>query len=237
MPVKKSSSTSRNHNNKQKQHSKAMQKYKPQGIQSMFPNKKFIQMKWNYQDNISTGTTLNSFGTAKQIYLNLLTPLATGPAFRVQGYDQVKEIYNKYKVFACKIKCTVSNQSATGLYVGFRLHDSGLGDGIYGETVQIADMKKWTVTKALNSAGDNVVYERYCEIAAIDGLTKTQMTADIDNYNGSFISATGPVKKPYWEVALINPNSTTNHTAQVNIEMTYYVQLYDRQTLANSSAV
>lgn len=205
------------------------------GVISLYPSRKNLTFEWSKIADITTGTTQDAFGTAIQLYLNSMTPLITSPGYRVQGYNQVKDIYNKYKVFACKVKIVISNPTGDGLYAGFRIHNSNDADGIFGENPGTADMKKWTWVKPFNSEANTITYERYLNIGAIEGLTKSQFSNEVDKYSGNYLTATAPTNKPYVEASICNPNNATSFSAQVQVNMTFYTHIYDRQTLSNSA--
>lgn len=223
---------------KPKGRSKAMgahRKHKPQGISTLFPSQKFVQMQFVQAHGVTSSTTQNNFGTSVLYYLNTIVgPKVSAPAYNVQGYDQVATVYDKYKVFGCKVHIVFTNPSQDGLFVGVRFAQHGQIDYMDGETTSSARMKKWTTVKPMNNTGSQVwSYNRYFNIASVEGLTKLQFNADIDNYSKEF--GFQPTNKPYIGVAVANTQDTTAATIAYQITCTYYVQLYDRKFLANSA--
>lgn len=207
------------------------------GVLTMYPSKKFITLLWEAQTGLTADATQSSFGVPFQIWLNnIADPSVNTSQYAVQGYDQLTTVYGKYKVYGAHVLVTASNPTLDGGFVGYRFHKSGDPDGISGEPMAPASMKKWTTIKPINNTGSQVIhYERYFDIKAIEGLTKLQFNADIDNYTGVFQSAIGPLKKPYFEVAYADSSGVTQPKVSVIIKVTYYVQIFDRFTLANST--
>lgn len=205
------------------------------GMTTLFPQRKNVKMVFEYFTGLTASTTQNNFGTSQAFSLNsIYSPQVTSPFSRPQGYDQIVNIYKRYKVYGCKMELTFSNPTADGLWVCCRATTSDTSDDPIGETVSSAGMKKWTTVKPINDTGSQVVHiNRYWNIAAIEGLTKSQFKNDIDKYAASI--AASPSYVPVIYIAVNNTASTTQYAVGVNVKLTYYVQLYDRNTFGTST--
>lgn len=219
---------------KPKRTSKAMIRRKPQGVSTLYPSMKFIQMKYSASGGLTSSVTQNTFGTSVLYYLNsIVGPKVTSPLYNAQGYDQVAVAYEKYKVFGCKVHIRFSDPTQDGEWMGIRFAQNGQTDYLDGEVTSSATMKKWTTVKPMNNTGSQVShYTRYFDIKSVEGLTKTQFGADIDQYSANF--GFQPSLKPYIGIAVANTKDTTAVQVAYQIDMTFYVQLYDRKFFANS---
>lgn len=212
-------------------------KRKPEGILRMYPPVKWIPMVWT--QNIGIETTAYSasgspFGGSYFFNLNsLYTNYVGATTFRAQGFNQLAQVYGRYKVNRVRVHIECMNPESVEMWIGFRLHQTGSIDFLSGETAGTSDMKKWTKVSSIPNSGDRkYIYDRYIDIGAVDGLSATQFKADIDNY--SSVMAGSPSKMPFLEICSLQPSAGTR---QVNcqISFTYYVQLYDRQVISSSS--
>lgn len=210
-------------------------KRKPVGIARLFPSKKFTCMRFTYSGGLTSSTSQSVVGSSNVFNLNNINgPKVLSPSYRPQGYDQIVNIYKRYKVYACRVRVTFSNATQDGLFCVARLYTGDDTDSVAGETLGVASMKKWTWSKPVNHSGSQVViYERYCDIRKMEGLTKAQMSGDIDRYSAS-INA-NPTVQPGIEVGVANTADATGAQIAYLIEMDYYLQLYDRHSLPASA--
>lgn len=223
----------------QKRTSKAMARPKktPLGLfpNSVFEGRKMVKMLFHSTLGMNTGTTQNMFGSNVIFRLNsIYQPRITSAVFRAQGYDQISSIYKRYKVYGAKVVITANNPTQDGLFLGVRPGQYDNVDYIANEFIGPARMKKWTKALPINNTGSQVTkYEAYWDIGAMQGLTDLQFKSDNDEY-ASNINA-NPVKAPYLEIAIANSQDITDAQMNVDVKIYYYVQLYDRQVLANSA--
>lgn len=205
----------------------------PRGITTMFPTKKFVKLLYTDQSAVFSGTTQSTFGTARQYNLNSLFLPRTGGTTRPQGFAEMAVNYNRYKVFGAKVKVTFSNTTIDGMWCGVRAQQSGGTDSITGETVSVASMKRWTSVKPMNNTGSQIVhYSRYWNIAALEGLTKIQMGADLGTL--SALTTASPARIPILEVACANATTGSDENVQFKTEIEFYAQFFDRETFATS---
>lgn len=204
---------------------------------SVFPPQKYVTMKFAESGALTTGTTQNLFGDNRLFLLNaIFAPKVSSPQFRAQGFDQIKSIYKRHKVWGAKVSITFSNPSIDGLWVGFRPAQHDNVDYISAEYLGPSLMKRWTVCKPINNTGSQVVkYTRMFNIANLQGLTKDQFSADNGDYVGT--ETANPTKAPYIEFTVCNTASTVSATIVYQIQIEYIVQLYDRQVLTNSGTI
>lgn len=204
------------------------------GILSLYPPIKFIKMSYNLVSGLSTGTTQSTVGSVNSFNLNSISsPNTTGTGYRPLGYDQISSIYKKYKVYGAKVKVMFNNPTSDGIYCAARVLSETDSDSLASEDLSIVPTKKWTFVKPINNTGKQMVsYKRYWNIAKIQGLDKAQMKAE----NKDLVASIGgsPAITPTLEVGVANSANTSDITVNYRVEITYYVQLYDRVNLAVS---
>ena len=206
---------------------------KSNGINSIFPPKKFMKLQWIQLEKLVASATQGNFGAELVFRLNDIfsSRLTTGQLNRVQGYDQLSGVYREYKVSNCLINCKVNNPTADGLYVAFQLQGSNEIDQLSGQKIGAADMQKWTMVKPINNTGSQTLhYRRKASIASLDGLTAEQLRVNMSSDYSSNI-ASKPVKNPFLRMAVASNADTTQKTCDVLVELTYEVQLFNRVTL------
>lgn len=208
---------------------------KAPGQRALFPATRFCVMRYTRAEGISTAATQNMFGENRLFLLNAIyAPKVSVPAFRVQGYDQIANIYGKYKVFGAKVRIVWTNPSLDGIIVGHRPAQHDNTDYLSSEYVGPAAMKRWTCLKEINDSGkQTVTYTRYFDVAKMEGLTKLQHRADLDDYCAGI--ASNPSKAPYLEICAANTKDATGATIFYTITIDYYCQLYDKKILSNSA--
>lgn len=207
-----------------------------QALNTMFPPIKYIKLVHESLTTLAVSGTTGNFGTDQTWYLNsIYQPRGAGSTVnRVQGYDQLENIYGGYKVYGCKVEATFSNPLEDGMYVGARVLSSGDVEPLAGERVTTAAMKKWTWIAAINDSGRQTLkYKRYWSIGKIEGLSKLQFDAAAQGlYTSDFVG--NPGNKPVIQFAAASTVTTTTPTVQMRVKVTYYVQLNDRFVLATS---
>lgn len=221
---------------KKMQKKKSVFRNKIEPIDRLFPQHKVLKMKYSAALGMGTGVTQNNFSGTNHLWLlnSIYQPKVSAPGFRVQGYDQISSIYKRYKVYGVKVTIRATNPSQDGLYLGIRFAQHDNTDYLSGEYVGPAMMKRWTKCIPINNTGKQVVsYSRYWDIAAMQGLTKTQFSADNRDYCAHITA--NPVKSPYLEIAICNTQDITDANMFISVDIEYVVQLYDRQVLPNTT--
>lgn len=203
------------------------------GVTSMFPTRKFVKMHVSFLTAVTSGTTQSTFGNAQTYFLNSIFEPRSGSTTRPQGYAELSPLYARYKVYGAFVKIVFNNPTLDGVYVGVRAQQSGGSDSLAAEQIGNADMKRWTICKPINNTGTQTVYySRYWDIAQMEGFTKTQMSADLSTMSAAI--GANPSRVPFIEVACANAATTADAPVNFQIDITYYVQLFDRVVFPNS---
>jgi len=201
----------------------------------LFPNSQMVKMAFTLSSGSGTDIYQNAWGSAKTIKLNSIAAPhnSTSGSYRAQGWDEIHLLYQKYKVFGARVTIRASNPTQDGLYIGYRVLNSKDGDGLSGEYLGPSQVKKWTFTKPINNTGTQVVtMSKYWDIASVEGLSKLQFAADVDNYCANIDQS--PVNVPELDVCICNTANNTDANMFVEIHVEYVVQLYNRLVLSNS---
>lgn len=201
---------------------------------SMFPPRKFTIMTWTANHQLTTNTTVvGQFGTEVVYRLNsIFEPQQTiGNTYRPKGYDQLVGIYNKYRVYGCKVTLKFYDPDDEAISVVCQLQASKEEDVTTGQGIQTQGMERWTVIKPIAQTGSQSwTYKRYANIRAMDGLTRIQM--ECSEPHSALINA-NPDFTPYLRFAALCQNGLSKHI-RVATRLDYYVQLFDRQLMAPS---
>lgn len=205
------------------------------GKYTLFPTRKVAWMKYVGSGGCTTAAVQSTFGSSTSFWLNAIRqPKTSGPVNNVQGYDQIKLIYGKYKVLRAKVHVEITNPTADGIYFGARLHESGSINYIGGKTLQDAEMGKFTKAMPISNTGNQVTHINFdVSTPTIDGLTKNQFNSDITQYNSAILSQ--PALKPWIELSACNTVDTTQPVIAFKITIMFLVELNDRAVLPVST--
>lgn len=182
-------------------------------------------MKMSYRDNVNlTVTSPSTFGTkilrANSIYdpdLDVLT------GHQPLGYDQWATFYNKYRVFKAVVRATIINNGSSGLQCGIIPFNSNqplnLDDSLFEQP--------HAVTKTVGSSQGmgKVVLTKVIDIPRILGQSHAQYKANENagsNFNGN------PLESIYCMIAARQVNDSAAPVAVAVVDVTYYVEMYDR---------
>lgn len=207
------------------------------GTMSAFKQRMFSKMVYNSSGGLTASTTQSSFGEDIDYYLNnIYTPKVDAPDFRVQGWDQLANIYAKYKVYGAKVDVLFHNCTLDGMLVAMRTNPSNETDFLTAETAQIAGLKKNTWIRSVENTGtQKVKLSKFFSIKNLEGLSKSQFNGDISLYNAA-INGT-PTRMPRVMIACCNTASTTASQIAYELKITYYTVFYDRKFLNPSTVV
>lgn len=212
---------------RKKQTKSKQKKYKPRGIERLYHKKEFVTMTFTENFAVSTGVNQGFYGVMNEYRMNSIAQPRNGSNFRPNGYDQIKNIYGQYKVYACKYRVKFFNPQIAGIYGGVRAIRDGGTNNLELTSLTSAPMQMNTKSNTIPVTGDqSLMYEGYWPIHQVEGLTHLEHKADLDNYNAVIVA--NPNKMPRLQIAVANSANTTNYAVNYSVELTFYVKLYDR---------
>lgn len=219
-----------------------IKRHKPRGfnLNSLIPPKKFTVMTWNNNVTLSTdATTINKYG-AEYVFLlaNINKPQFAGTTtsvVRPNGFDQVAEFYNKFRVYGVKITCQFYDPSSDGVMVACQFQPSNEGDSITGQLTQSQGQEKWCTERVVSNTGEQSwIYKRYVSLRRCDGLTRVQYECS-DAYVGTLGTNTTPNTSPYLRFACANTVAGATQTIKCRIRLDYFVQVFGRKIMPSSA--
>lgn len=188
--------------------------------------------KFTYYSDLVNSASTTSPGVHNFSANSLFDPDQTGTGHQPRGFDQLKLLYNRYKVYAVNIKLTAqlaSGANSLGV-VGVRFFNE---DAI--TTFSVSDMKEnpraWTV-KSIDGQHNKIIINKYSKLYKIAGLSKKQWDADVLNYGAG--TGASPTYQPRITVSWSDIDESTSFTPAWSAVITYYAVLWDRVHLAES---
>jgi len=180
--------------------------------------------KFSYKDNVNL-TDVLSFGT-KIFRLNSIydPDLDLVNGHQPLGYDQWATFYNKYRVYKAVVRATIMNNQNGGIQCAIVPFNSNqpidLNDSLFEQPHAV------TKTAAGASGMSKVVLTKVVDIPRIVGQSHAQYKANEQaaaDYNGN------PLEQIYCLIAARSVNDAAGVSAIAVVDITYYVELYDRK--------
>lgn len=180
------------------------------------------------QFTLTSANSTNLFGAERSFRLSdLYDPDFTSTGHQPYGFDQIKAFYSNFIVKSCDVEVTFSDPSTDGLYVGVMGKSYYDSSTLVGSSISNQIEKQVSWVKALNNTGSQVVrFNHHYDMAALNGLTKTQYLSDTSQF-GARVSAT-PASVGYLSLAVADPASSSGQTVKVTIKMAFNTQFFGR---------
>lgn len=212
-----------------------------QGFMRLYPRKAPVADKWNgdfvftLPFALSTAAAVNTGGSEQIFTLNsLFQPDYTGSSHQPYGFDQfVPTLYGRFIVKAVAVDIRVMTQPATkNMAVGISVQPSGSTYTMAGANIGNVIEKQMDTVVYLNSTGMASTRKFAFPLHVIEGISKLQYDAELDDYSGS--SSANPSKVAYLRVCAFNLQDNTSPTVNVIVSLRYKAQLYLRTFLPTS---
>lgn len=227
---------------------KEVKKKRSKKIQTQPLTKSFLCLKYNNNNDVISSTTKYQTGTEIVYVVNALNrPLYTQTVLDVlpAGFNQLKDVFSEYKVYAAKVKLEVApNKSNKDLDLVIQLNNyANLLRNIQNKTVDDAASGRrntWTYKLPTDKP---FVFEKYIKIHELEGISKTALSADFTQYLGQVdnsaanIATAVPARQCTFKFAIANNTDTT--AADITYEMTidYYSKFSNRKGMVQSLTV
>ena len=189
-------------------------------------------MKLKYTDFL----TLDPAGTLEN-YLyrgnSLFDPDLTGGGHQPLGRDQWVNFYSRYRVRASKIRVSFLPRSNTTIDSNIMIHviptlDAGSVSQQPRDLVE-QPYSRWRLLGTANGTQNGVNLHNYMSTKKIMGIP------DINTDDYASLMTTNPLRQWYWNLGVQNLQSTVGIPgANVCVQITYYVELFDRVSLSES---
>jgi len=146
------------------------------------------------------------------------------------GYDQWANFYRRYRVIASK--CVVRGTSDATIDSRITVVPMNTSSGISDRSQIIEAYMSKTVNTGQDTSQSKGYISHYMPTAVIRGGPSDIVQYEVDL---SSLVTDNPANQWYWHVAGHGIGSgAVNFVIDLDIELTYYVQFYDRETLARS---
>lgn len=158
-------------------------------------------------------------------------PDFTGVGSQPLGFDQWSQFYRRYRVIASKIVVSSVTKSTEGTRIAVAPLNTNTVITL-PTTLQESNYCKQSRTTGLSTGSSTSSVTNYISTAAIRGgpFDIVQYEADL-----SALISTNPTQQWYWHVMNYNVDgSITNIDTNINVDICYYVEFYDRETLSQS---
>lgn len=199
-----------------------------------FPDRVFVKLKFTDVLSISIASGIWTYYTwrGNSVY----DPNYTGTGAQPLGFDQWAAFYTRYRVHGSKIR--VRTSPTTTSTATAQTHAIVVAPATSAITLPTAPLdmlaQPYATTKVTvlqNALMKENWITKYMSSAKILGVRKTAIKDEIDF---SSLTNNNPSQQWYWNMFIGPLDNSSTTTALQLIELTYYVEFFDRQTLDQS---
>lgn len=197
---------------------------------SLVPDRMLVRLNWEGSKNLSAVSTSTFAVTGFRLNSIYDPDLSTGVGqYSALGYSRWSQFYNKYRVYKAMVTATFINNQNGG--VRCLLLPYNTPTSIYALD-DSSFMQPWAKSKTVGgSQGVNkVVIKQIIDLPRLNGRSHSQ-------YRSSDITASqmgyNPSELANLAIGVLDLG-TNSPTVQCFIKITYFVELFDRQTLSLS---
>lgn len=200
----------------------------------LIPLRTRVRMPWtHYYSSINDASTVRTYGTQTALYPGHMggsDPVAsTHPPY---GWDQIKALYQKYKVVGFEAKFTISNSEANNRAVTtIRVLPANDVSTLTGNSLLYSEKPGAQNFITVAGSGPATVHHLKIDFPATLGITKAQFDNDLSLYS-SLVTA-DPTYSPIIQIA--TASDTVSKGVYVLIEAIFTVDFWQRTTQAVSA--
>lgn len=199
------------------------------------PFRSSMSVKFHYAENHIQTSGIGGYLGTEQIYrLNALhDPNFSAIGHQPYGYDQVQNLYRKYKVNAVMVELKWSDPSEDGMVIGIQFQPPNAAYTLTGAHIQDVREQPMSVTRSINNSGSQTgVIKQFFPISALSGLTPLQFKADVDLFTSTVLNL--PTAVPLLRFAVGSDRGTNGASLIVKIRVVYYSTMYERKVQLQS---
>lgn len=205
-------------------------------VRQPYPLPDVMFTKFKYSENVQLNASTPGIPGEYLFRMNsLYDPNLSGPGHQPYLFDQLLTgsdgvgLYQRYTVFASKIKCTFYQAEAgTGSPTPVNVYIYPSNSQSAGLPTSWSDLDELRYIRrgqlAAAGGGEKIIttLKHYMKINKIEGYTKTEFQGHIADY--SAYGANNPNRTPIWCV-LVNPLFNQTGIVYCDVRITYYVRL------------
>lgn len=192
------------------------------------------KLKYVSTFSMSTGAA-GIMGTQQTMSLNsLFDPDQTGVGHQPYGFDQLAALYNRYRVFACKVELIWTTIGATAeMCCAYIINPDVGGLAISGiSTDRAVELPMISSTVLSPSGRDRVTKQTfYTPLHKVFGIKKATLVND-DKYQA--LVTADPLTQGFLNFAVGSYSGAAGETCSCQVVMTFYAQFFDRIVQAQS---
>lgn len=199
-----------------------------QWVKYLVPDYTMAKLRYAHSETYAT-TGAGVMGTNTYRGNSIYDPWTAGGGTSVQGYAQWAQFYNRYRVYGSKITVKARQISPTStsnsvVFLVLAPKVTSTVDLDFEDAVLDPYARKAILPLPGGGGGTPLTLKQYISTRKILGLTKNEasqstLAADITG---------NPSKIWYWHVGLQNADKSTTSSAEVYVEIEYYVKLYGK---------
>jgi hypothetical protein len=199
---------------------------------SPFPPKMTRDMIWSESFSLTTPTSQAVFSTQHLLKLNSLNQPDASATHKPYAWVEMSALYDRYISHATNVEFVFQVASGSkALAMGFVVLPSSSSYGIGAEAVTSVLENQMGDVLFCNATGWTTRKRFTLAMHVIEGLSKVQYDAELDDYSGSTQSG-NPLKTPYLLVALANTTDNTAVGVNIIVKMKFRATFYGRTVQA-----
>lgn len=181
-----------------------------EGCMPLFPPRTHKMLR--YHDNITLASTAGALSAYVFRANDCFDPNFTGTGHQPMGLDQMLVFYNHFCVDTCRITVNAANTGAGSMHAGVRLDASSSALSNVDQMTEFGGIT-YDVLEAKNTYGSSKTMTLTADIARLQGITRSAITAD-STLRGD--AATSPVEITYFHLVAWDPNGLS---ASINFDV------------------
>lgn len=180
-----------------------------------------------------TAGAVGVYGTEQIYRLNsLFDPDFSLGGTQPYGFDQLSELYKRYKVNAVTIQFEIYDPSVDGMLIGIQVQPPGGTATVTGKNVDVIKEQPMSITRNISDSGSQrLTVRQYFPMHSILGVSPIQFKADMTEYTAPVTA--DPNQIPLVRIAAAN-KAGGGGTVWIRTSIHFHSQFYDRKVLAQS---
>lgn len=187
-----------------------------------------VRLRYNAVKDLSGGG-LSGFNAIVFRGNSIFDPDFSGGGHQPLGHDQWANFYRRYRVLGSKIIVRAASDSAAPAGIGVVPQNTNTVLSQRTEYAEASYVKN--VPLGADASHAIAMIENYVSTAKMRGGPPNYVRLNEDL---SALVGANPAQQFYWHVFGYSLDATVNWVIKLEVEVQYYVEFYDRETLAQS---
>lgn len=199
-----------------------------------FPATRFCRFKYCEDVIISSLTATPNAGNEYVFRLNsLFDPNQTGTGHQPYLFDQMMNVYRRYRVYRCQVRLTFYFPNSPTIWVGWQVRNSSDNSTLTAVASDQLLERTGTGWAPCNPEGDNVItFADDIRIDELEGMSYNEWLGD-DKYEAAYNA--NPLNFPVIAFcAGDNQAPVSSSSITVKVQLVYHARIYEPLTQAQS---